>query len=98
MHFQIAGPTPIRVLQQLINFATGGLVGHLFTSSVIGPSGSSEMFRRAINRSYSSTEMTMTTPRPCFSISSGSARAASIISEKPEVMVNERQKNSRRHG
>ena len=39
----------------------------------------------------------MTTPRPCFSISSGSARAASIISEKPEVMVNERQENSRRH-
>jgi hypothetical protein len=33
-----------------------------------------------VSRSYSSTETTTTTLRPCFSISTGSARAVSIIS------------------
>ena len=38
--------------------------------------------RAPFSRSYSSTEITITTPRPCFSIRTGSARAVSIISPK----------------
>jgi hypothetical protein len=37
---------------------------------------------QTFNRSYSSTEMTITTARPCFSMSTGSARAVSIMSPK----------------
>ena len=49
---------------------------------VTGQSGFPRASGRTVSRSYSSTAMTITTPRPCFSRSTGSARAVSIISQK----------------
>jgi len=61
------GTGVIGVLQELIDLDPGeGFVGHFFVASVPGPPDLSGAFWQTVSRSYSSTAMTMTTPRPCF--------------------------------